>query len=166
MKPPIPVVILLLSGFRLMAQQDDESWNLYYQATSIGQHHGTFDSPYSGPLSFQDYAERDVSLTTTLFFGLRLGPEPATVFRSRDRRRQGIRWRRRTGQPFQRRIAASGYSDSQALYCAPVSVLRLWLRFAKRTCRKRPEPAWRRSSHGSLYHHRGTFLADGFLRQQ
>ena len=55
-----------------MAQQDDERWNLYYQATSIGQHHGTFDSPYTGPLSFRDYPETDVSLTTTLFFGLRL----------------------------------------------------------------------------------------------
>ena len=49
-----------------------ERWNLYYQATSIGQYHGTFDSPYEGPLSLRDYQERDVSLTTTLFFGLRL----------------------------------------------------------------------------------------------
>ncbi len=45
-----------------------ERWNLFYQATSIGQYHGTFYSPYSGPFSLQDYAERDVSLTTTLFF--------------------------------------------------------------------------------------------------
>jgi high affinity Mn2+ porin len=74
MKPRIPAVLLLFFGFRLMAQQDDESWNLYYQATSIGQYHGTFNSPYIGPLSLQDYPERDVSLTTTLFFGLRLGP--------------------------------------------------------------------------------------------
>jgi high affinity Mn2+ porin len=73
MKPRIPVVLLLFLGVRLMAQQDDESWNLYYQATSIGQYHGTFNSPYTGPLSLQDYPERDVSLTTTLFFGLRLG---------------------------------------------------------------------------------------------
>ena len=56
--------------FSLAAQ---ENWNLYYQATSIGQRHGTFNSPYQGPLSFQDTSERDVSLTTTLFFGLRLG---------------------------------------------------------------------------------------------
>jgi high affinity Mn2+ porin len=49
-----------------------ERWNLYYQATSIGQHHGTFNSPYIGAFSLQDYPERDVSLTTTLFFGLRL----------------------------------------------------------------------------------------------
>ena len=49
-----------------------ERWNLFYQATSIGQYHGTFHSPYSGPFSLQNYTERDVSLTTTLFFGLRL----------------------------------------------------------------------------------------------
>jgi len=50
-----------------------ERWNLYYQATSIGQRHGTFNAPYQGPLSLQDYPEHVVSLTTTLFFGLRLG---------------------------------------------------------------------------------------------
>jgi len=51
---------------------EPERWNLFYQATSIGQYHGTFHSPYSGPFSLQNYPERDVSLTTTLFFGLRL----------------------------------------------------------------------------------------------
>ena len=50
-----------------------ERWNLFYQATSIGDYHGTFRSPYAGPFSLQDYAERDVSLTTTLFLGFRLG---------------------------------------------------------------------------------------------
>ena len=49
-----------------------ERWNLFYQATSIGQYHGTFRSSYAGANSLQDYPERDVSLTTTLFFGLRL----------------------------------------------------------------------------------------------
>lgn len=49
-----------------------ERWNLFYQATSIGQYHGTFRSPYAGPFSLQDYMERDVSLTTTLFLGLRV----------------------------------------------------------------------------------------------
>lgn len=51
---------------------DTERWNIFYQATSIGQYHGTFYSPYEGPFSLQDYPERDVSLTTTLFFALRL----------------------------------------------------------------------------------------------
>jgi high affinity Mn2+ porin len=49
-----------------------ERWNLYYQATSIGDYHGTFNAPYQGAFSLQDYPERDVSLTTTLFFGVRL----------------------------------------------------------------------------------------------
>lgn len=53
-------------------QVETERWNLFYQATSIGQYHGTFHSPYAGPFSLQNYMERDVSLTTTLFFGLRL----------------------------------------------------------------------------------------------
>jgi len=57
-----------------------ERWNLFYQATSIGQYHGTFHSPYSGPFSLQNYAERDVSLTTTLFFGLRLEKNTALYF--------------------------------------------------------------------------------------
>ncbi len=77
MKLPLPALFLLFN-LRLMAQTSDavvpERWNLYYQATSIGQYHGTFNSPYKGPLSLQDYPERDVSLTTTLFFGLRLTP--------------------------------------------------------------------------------------------
>jgi high affinity Mn2+ porin len=55
-----------------------ENWNLYYQATSIGDYHGTFYAPYTGPLSLQNYPERDVSLTTTLFFAWRL--EQNTVF--------------------------------------------------------------------------------------
>jgi high affinity Mn2+ porin len=77
---------------RLMAQQNTsdpgdssaatqtERWNLYYQATSIGQYHGTFNAPYQGPFSLQDYTERDVSLTTTLFFGLRLEPNTQLIF--------------------------------------------------------------------------------------
>jgi high affinity Mn2+ porin len=59
---------------------ESERWNLFYQATSIGQYHGTFDSPYSSPFSLQDYTERDVSLTTTLFFGLRLEKNTTLYF--------------------------------------------------------------------------------------
>ena len=51
---------------------ETERWNIFYQATSIGQYHGTFHSPYAGPFSLQGYRERDVSLTTTLFLALRL----------------------------------------------------------------------------------------------
>ena len=77
-------LILSLLPIALVAQSSDtttpapppdppENWNLYYQATSIGDRHGTFDSPYEGPLSLRDSPERDVSITTTLFFGLNLG---------------------------------------------------------------------------------------------
>jgi high affinity Mn2+ porin len=51
---------------------DFERWNLFYQATSIGQYHGSFPALYSGTLSLSDKPERDVSLTTTLFFGFRI----------------------------------------------------------------------------------------------
>jgi high affinity Mn2+ porin len=59
---------------------EPERWNLFYQATSIGQYHGTFHSPYSGPFSLQDYPERDASLTTTLFLGLHLEKNTALYF--------------------------------------------------------------------------------------
>ncbi len=52
--------------------KEPERWNLFYQATAIGQRHGTFRSPYEGDFSLGNYTERDVSLTTTLFLGLRL----------------------------------------------------------------------------------------------
>jgi high affinity Mn2+ porin len=51
---------------------DLERWNLFYQATSIGQYHSSFPALYSGPLSLSHTPERDVSLTTTLFFGFRI----------------------------------------------------------------------------------------------
>jgi high affinity Mn2+ porin len=57
-----------------------ERWNVFYQATSIGQYHGTFPSPYSSPFSLQAYPERDASLTTTLFLALRLEPNTLLVF--------------------------------------------------------------------------------------
>src|ERR1017187_7590132 len=57
-----------------------ERWNLFYQATSIGQYHGTFHSPYAGPFSLQDSPEHVVSLTTTLFLGLRLEKNTVLYF--------------------------------------------------------------------------------------
>jgi len=60
--------------------QIPERWSLFYQATSIGQYHGTFSSPYQGPLSFREYPERDVSLTSTFFLGLRLAKNTQFYF--------------------------------------------------------------------------------------
>ncbi|MBV8892614.1 MAG: hypothetical protein JO266_11700, partial [Acidobacteria bacterium] len=62
------------------APADPERWNLFWQATSIGQSHGTFTSPYEGPYSLQDYPEHTVSLTTTLFFGLRFDQNTQLYF--------------------------------------------------------------------------------------
>src|SRR5579862_4019452 len=63
-----------------LEQTESEGWNLYYQATSIGDYHGTITAPYTGPLSLRDYPERDVSLTSTLFFTWRLEQNTFLVF--------------------------------------------------------------------------------------
>ncbi len=67
---------LACAAQQIPAQQPDdqpnERWNIFWQATSIGQYHGTFRSPYKGTNSLQDYSEYGVSLTTTLFLGFRL----------------------------------------------------------------------------------------------
>jgi len=54
------------------ALEAPEWWNIFYQASSIGQFHDNFHSPYSGPESLNGHAEAEASLTTTLFLGLRL----------------------------------------------------------------------------------------------
>ncbi len=54
------------------AGESTERLDLYYQATSVGQYHGSFYSPYEGPLSLSSHPESEVSITTTLFFGLNL----------------------------------------------------------------------------------------------
>jgi high affinity Mn2+ porin len=55
-----------------------ERWNLYYRATPIGQYHGTFRSPYSGPNRLLGHPERDVSLN---FLRPSAGPEYPALFR-------------------------------------------------------------------------------------
>jgi high affinity Mn2+ porin len=54
------------------SSEPEERWNLFYQATSIGNEHGSFPAVYSGPLSLSNSPEHDVSLTSTLFLGFRL----------------------------------------------------------------------------------------------
>ena len=62
------------------AEPDSERWNLLFQATSIGQYHGSFRSPYSGPFSLQGHPEAEASLTSTLFFGLRIASNTQLYF--------------------------------------------------------------------------------------
>jgi len=79
---PSPAPANAFPSDQALSSQDTESerWNLYLQATSIGDYHGTFRSPYEGPLSLQDYMERDVSLTSTLFFTARLEQDTILIF--------------------------------------------------------------------------------------
>lgn len=77
------IILVLASAFPAVAQDpapESDRWNLFYQATSIGQYHGTFHSPYTGVNSIENYTERDVSLTTTLFLGLRLAKNTQFYF--------------------------------------------------------------------------------------
>ena len=77
------VLWMLAAGLRLGAQDPPplpEKWNLYYQATSIGQNHRSFNSPYEGPFSLVGHPESEASLTTTLFFGLQLARNTQLYF--------------------------------------------------------------------------------------
>ena len=62
------------------AQDNSERWNLYWQATSIGQYHGGFFARYSGENSLSPNREAEASLTSTVFFGLRLGSNTQLYF--------------------------------------------------------------------------------------
>src|SRR5580693_5786348 len=47
-------------------------WSFHFQLTAIDQYHGKFNAPYSGKNSLQDTTEQDMSVTSTVFLGLRL----------------------------------------------------------------------------------------------
>jgi high affinity Mn2+ porin len=84
--------IVLAVAARLIAQdapQPDSSppaenkpgtWNLLFQATSIGQYHPAFHSPYSDEFSLLGHPEAEASLTATLFFALQAGSNTLFVF--------------------------------------------------------------------------------------
>ncbi|MBS1855289.1 MAG: carbohydrate porin [Acidobacteria bacterium] len=82
--------ILLIGGvlaacFAARAQDaasnsSDARWSIHFQATSIGQHHGSFASPYSGENSLPGYGESRVSLTATMFLSYRLNSWTEIVF--------------------------------------------------------------------------------------
>jgi len=50
----------------------ESRWSIHFQATSIGQHHGSFYSLYEGENSLPPHPESRVSLTATIFLGLRV----------------------------------------------------------------------------------------------
>jgi len=77
----LPLSLIALAWL-LAAQDAPDSgrWNLYGQATSIGQYHGGFPALYGGPFSLANHPEAEVSLTSTLFFGLRLARDTQFYF--------------------------------------------------------------------------------------
>ena len=80
-----PVLVLTTAGLlcllpSLAAQEASdqpqpfsERWNIHFQATSIGQHHGGFPSLYEGDNSLPPQPESRASLTATVFLAVRLG---------------------------------------------------------------------------------------------
>ena len=79
----LPIVGVLCAGLPARAQDagSDPSpkagswakrWSVHFQATSIGQHHGSFPSLYTGDNSLPSYAESRVSLTATVFLTYRV----------------------------------------------------------------------------------------------
>jgi high affinity Mn2+ porin len=87
-------LLILAAAFRVLAQEtpptnpaeppspvpEPEKWNLYFQATSIGQFHPGFTSPYSGPFSLLPHPEAEASITSTLFFAWRAARNTLFVF--------------------------------------------------------------------------------------
>ena len=117
-----------------------ERWKLFWQAISIGQHHGTFTSPYAGPkYSLQNYPEQVVSLTTTLFFGLRLGQNTQLYLNPEiagGRRFSGVTGLANLSNGELPRVASAKPSCiSRACTFPMISDLAI--------VRKRGEPAWR-----------------------
>jgi high affinity Mn2+ porin len=64
----------------IACQETDGRWSIHFQATSIGQHHGAFPSLYEGENSLPAHSEHRVSLTATVFLGLRVNRHVDVVF--------------------------------------------------------------------------------------
>jgi high affinity Mn2+ porin len=68
-----PLVFLIAAlGLCVPATSQTEGWSIHFQATSIGQHHGSFFSPYEGENSLPAHPESRVSLTATIFLTYRV----------------------------------------------------------------------------------------------
>jgi len=76
------IILVFVTVLRLSAQDpvQSEKWNLNFQATSIGQYHGSFNSPYADVFSLQGHPEAEASLTSTLYFGWQLARDTQFYF--------------------------------------------------------------------------------------
>ena len=142
-----------------------ERWNLFFQTTSIGQYHGTFRSPYEGPFSLQNTMERDASLTTTVFLGLRLENNTELYFNPEIAGGRGFSGVNGLANPSNGelpRVARPRQSPTWRVYTSSrISVSAL------RPSRSKAKPtSWAEAVRNALHDHRGPLLADGLLRQQ
>ena len=69
---PLLVGIGFVAGVMAAVGQTPSRWSLHFQATSIGQHHGSFPSLYEGENSLPPHPESRASITATFFLGLRV----------------------------------------------------------------------------------------------
>jgi high affinity Mn2+ porin len=81
----LPIAGVLCAWFPALAQDaadqtPAERWSIHFQATSIGQHHGSFHSLYEGPNSLPPHPESRVSLTATVFLAYRVNSWTELVF--------------------------------------------------------------------------------------
>ncbi len=85
----LSVFALVFFAFRadLLAQDstknifaDTTRTSLHFQFTAITQYHGAFRAPYSGRNSLDPHAESATSITSTLFFGIRLWRDAGFYF--------------------------------------------------------------------------------------
>jgi len=80
----------VLCAWRPATAQDASSdpspsaWSVHFQATSIGQHHGSFPSPYEGANSLPPHDENFVSLTATVFLAYRVNSWTEVVINPED----------------------------------------------------------------------------------
>ena len=152
----------------LDASVEPERWNLFYQATSIGDEHGTFHAPYEGPLSLQDYTEHDVSLTTTLFFlGARLERQHrSSVFDPEIAGGKGFSGVDGIANP------PNGEIPRVATATPKPYIARLFIAHdfgfgaGERACRERRQPTRGRTPDDALLHLRGPVHGHRFFRQQ
>ena len=94
-----------------------ERWNLYYQATSIGDYHGTFPSPYEARSACKTIRSATFPHHNA-FFHRSAGAEHVSDFRSGDRGRKRVQRRERHRQSAQRRDPARGQPPTPKPYLA------------------------------------------------
>ena len=68
----VRILVYFFAGACAWAQADERVWEVHFQATSIGQEHGSFPSLYEGENSLPPHPEHRVSITATIFLSLKL----------------------------------------------------------------------------------------------